>query len=94
MSARPLGTHYGGRALRSGAGVSGGAVWVEPAVLLGLALAVVALFALTLTVVLDAAVPSASVPVVRVVEGTLAARTDSAAPYAARVEMRIKPQRP
>ena len=80
MSARPLGVHDGGQR-----------VWVDATLLLGLTLAVVALFALMLTVVLDSAF---QVPGARVVEGTLAARTDSAEPYAARPEMRVKPQRP
>ena len=91
MSARPLGVHYGGRAVRAG-GHSGGQamVWVEPAVLLGLALAVVALFALTLTLVLDMA---PQLPAEQLVHSSFAARTDNTAPYAARPEMRIKPQR-
>ena len=87
MTARPLGVHYGGRTLHSGSE----RVWVDVSLLLGLTLAVVALFALMLTVVLDSAF---QVPGARVVEGTLAARTDSAEPYAARPEMRVKPQRP
>ena len=60
-------------------------------VLLGFAVAVVALFALMLTVMVDSAQRA---PVARVVESTFSARTDGTAPYAARSEMRIKPQRP
>ena len=86
MSARPLGVHHGGRTVRSG----GQRIWVDATLLLGLTVAVVALFALMLTAVLDAAQYT---PATRMMDSTFAARTDSAAPYAARPEMRIKPQR-
>ena len=87
MNARPIGVLGTGRALRVEPAAN---AWTGPVVLLGFALGVVALFALMLTVIVDTA---QQVPPARVIESTFASRTDSAAPYAPRTELRVKPQR-
>ena len=91
MNARPARNFSSGQPGRALRPAGEDAVWVEPALLLALAVAVVALFSLMVTAVVDAAQQG---PVARVVQSTFAARTDGAAPYAPQAEMRVKPQRP
>lgn len=86
MNARPYdrSTHGAGRPLIAGS-------WLAPLILAAFGLGVTLLFSFVVTLVLDT---SFQAPQSGVLHTSFSARTDGTAPYAARPEMTIAPQRP